>query len=59
MFRIPMKKPPAKNSCSGVRVSSGAISLRAGFQIHLAKPIDATELVAAVAALAKRLSAQG
>jgi CheY-like chemotaxis protein len=29
-------------------------ALRAGFQIHLAKPIDPAELLAAVAALAKR-----
>ena len=31
-------------------------ALRAGFQIHLAKPIDPTELVTAVAALAKRFT---
>jgi CheY-like chemotaxis protein len=31
-------------------------AMRAGFQIHLAKPIDPTELVAAVAALANRSS---
>jgi CheY-like chemotaxis protein len=29
-------------------------ALRAGFQMHLAKPIDATELLAAVASLAGR-----
>jgi signal transduction histidine kinase/ActR/RegA family two-component response regulator len=32
-------------------------ALRAGFDIHLAKPIDPAELVAAVAALAKRFGA--
>jgi PAS domain S-box-containing protein len=31
-------------------------ALRAGFHIHLAKPVDPAELVAAVAALAKRFS---
>jgi CheY-like chemotaxis protein len=34
-------------------------ALRAGFHIHLAKPIEPTELVAAVAALAKRFSPGG
>jgi DNA-binding response OmpR family regulator len=29
-------------------------ALRAGFQIHLAKPIDPAELVTTIAALAKR-----
>jgi len=29
-------------------------ALRAGFQMHLAKPIDPAELVTTVAALAKR-----
>jgi CheY-like chemotaxis protein len=33
-------------------------ALRTGFQIHLAKPIDPTELVTAVAALAKRFGSQ-
>jgi DNA-binding response OmpR family regulator len=30
-------------------------ALRAGFQIHLAKPVDPAELVATIAALAKRV----
>jgi signal transduction histidine kinase len=34
-------------------------ALRAGFQIHLAKPIDPTELVTAVAALARRFGHEG
>jgi DNA-binding response OmpR family regulator len=31
-------------------------ALKAGFQIHLAKPIDPAELVATIAALAKRFT---
>jgi DNA-binding response OmpR family regulator len=31
-------------------------ALNAGFQIHLAKPIDPTELVATIAALATRFA---
>jgi CheY-like chemotaxis protein len=30
-------------------------ALRAGFQIHLAKPIDPAELVTTIASLAKRV----
>jgi CheY-like chemotaxis protein len=30
-------------------------ALRAGFQIHLAKPIDPAELITTIAALAKRV----
>jgi CheY-like chemotaxis protein len=33
-------------------------TLRAGFQIHLAKPIDPAELVTTIAALAKRFVAK-
>jgi CheY-like chemotaxis protein len=33
-------------------------ALRAGFQIHLAKPIDPAELVTAVAGLARRFGAE-
>ena len=36
------------------RSEDRARALRSGFQIHLAKPIDPAELMAAVAALAKR-----
>ena len=36
------------------RSDDRAKALRAGFHMHLAKPIDPTELVAAVGALAKR-----
>jgi CheY-like chemotaxis protein len=32
-------------------------TLQAGFQMHLAKPVDPAELIVAVAALAKRRSA--
>jgi DNA-binding response OmpR family regulator len=31
-------------------------ALRAGFQIHLAKPIDPAELVTTIAALARRFA---
>ena len=34
-------------------------ALRAGFQIHLAKPIDPAELVTTIAALAKRFVTRG
>jgi CheY-like chemotaxis protein len=34
-------------------------ALRAGFQIHLAKPIDPTELVTTIAALARRFGPDG
>jgi DNA-binding response OmpR family regulator len=34
-------------------------ALRAGFQIHLAKPIDPAELVTAIAALAQRFGPNG
>ena len=34
-------------------------ALRAGFQIHLAKPIDPAELVTTIAALAKRFVVRG
>jgi CheY-like chemotaxis protein len=47
---------PAAALTAYARSDDRVRALRAGFHIHLAKPIDPTELVAAVAALAKRFS---
>jgi CheY-like chemotaxis protein len=47
---------PAAALTAYARSDDRVKALRAGFQIHLAKPIDPTELVTAVAALAKRFS---
>lgn len=47
---------PAAALTAYARSEDRVKALRAGFQIHLAKPIDPTELVTAVAALAKRFS---
>jgi len=45
---------PAAALTAYARADDRVKALRAGFHIHLAKPIDPAELVAAVAALAKR-----
>jgi PAS domain S-box-containing protein len=50
---------PAAALTAYARSEDRVKALRAGFQIHLAKPIDPTELVTAVAALAKRFSPGG
>ena len=47
---------PAAALTAYARSDDRVKALRAGFQIHLAKPIDPTELVTAVAALARRFS---
>ena len=47
---------PAAALTAYARSDDRVKALRAGFQIHLAKPIDPTELVTAVAALAQRFS---
>jgi PAS domain S-box-containing protein len=47
---------PAAALTAFARSEDRVKALRAGFQIHLAKPIDPTELVTAVAALAKRFT---
>jgi CheY-like chemotaxis protein len=49
-----IRRVPAAALTAYARSDDRVKALRAGFQIHLAKPIDPTELVAAVAALAKR-----
>ena len=50
---------PAAALTAYARSEDRVKALHAGFQIHLAKPIDPTELVAAVAALAKHSSVNG
>jgi PAS domain S-box-containing protein len=54
-----VRRLPAAALTAYARSEDRVKALRAGFQIHLAKPIDPTELVAAVAALARRLGAEG
>jgi CheY-like chemotaxis protein len=50
---------PAAALTAYARSEDRVKALRAGFQIHLAKPIDPTELVTTVAALAKRFGPEG
>ncbi len=50
---------PAAALTAYARSDDRVKALRAGFQIHLAKPIDPTELVTAVAALARRFNPGG
>ena len=45
---------PAAALTAYARSEDRATALRKGFQLHLAKPIDPAELMASVAALAKR-----
>jgi len=45
---------PAAALTAYARSEDRAKALRTGFQMHLAKPIDPGELMAAVASLAKR-----
>jgi CheY-like chemotaxis protein len=49
-----LRTMPAAALTAYARSDDRVRALRAGFQIHLAKPIDPTELVTAVAALARR-----
>jgi CheY-like chemotaxis protein len=44
----------ARTACA--RSEDRTKALRSGFEMHLAKPVDAGELVAAVATLARRAS---
>ena len=50
---------PAAALTAYARSDDRVKALRAGFQIHLAKPIDPGELVATIAALAKRFTPEG
>ena len=54
-----VRRVPAAALTAYARSEDRVKALRGGFQIHLAKPIDPTELVTAVAALAKRLEPEG
>jgi PAS domain S-box-containing protein len=49
-----VRRLPAAALTAYARSDDRVKALRAGFQIHLAKPIDPTELVTAIAALAQR-----
>jgi PAS domain S-box-containing protein len=49
-----VRKIPAAALTAYARSEDRAKALRNGFQIHLSKPIDPTELMAAIAALARR-----
>jgi CheY-like chemotaxis protein len=51
-----VRQIPAAALTAYARSEDRVKALRAGFHIHLAKPVDPAELVAAVAALAKRFS---
>jgi len=50
-----VRRVPAAALTAYARSEDRVKALRAGFQIHLAKPIDPTELVTTVAALSRRL----
>jgi CheY-like chemotaxis protein len=52
-----VRRLPAAALTAYARSDDRVKALRAGFQIHLAKPIDPAELVTAVAALAQRFGA--
>jgi len=54
-----VRRMPAAALTAYARSDDRVKALRSGFQIHLAKPIDPTELVAAVAALARRVGPEG
>ena len=54
-----VRRVPAAALTAYARSEDRVKALRAGFQIHLAKPIDPTELVTTVAALARRFGAKG
>jgi CheY-like chemotaxis protein len=47
---------PAAALTAYARSEDRAKTLRSGFEMHLAKPIDPSELIAAVASLARRRS---
>ena len=50
-----VREVPAAALTAYARSEDRMKALRAGFQIHLAKPIDPAELVTTIAALAKRV----
>jgi CheY-like chemotaxis protein len=52
-----VREMPAAALTAYARSEDRARTLRSGFQIHLSKPIDPGELMAAMAALAKRTNA--
>jgi CheY-like chemotaxis protein len=54
-----VRQIPAAALTAYARSEDRVKALRAGFHIHLAKPVDPAELVATVAALAKRFSSVG
>jgi CheY-like chemotaxis protein len=51
-----VRRVPAAALTAYARSEDRVKALRAGFQIHLAKPIDPIELVTTVAALARRFA---
>jgi CheY-like chemotaxis protein len=53
-----VRRVPAAALTAYARSDDRVKALRAGFQIHLAKPIDPPELVAAIAALARRFGSE-
>jgi signal transduction histidine kinase/ActR/RegA family two-component response regulator len=55
LARIQGVKAPAVALTAFARVEDRLRSLRAGFQMHLSKPVEANELIAAVASTAGRL----
>ena len=57
--RTEIKQIPAAALTAFARSEDRARALRSGFQLHLSKPIDAADLMAAVEALAKRGRATG
>jgi CheY-like chemotaxis protein len=54
-----VRRVPAAALTAYARSDDRVKALRAGFQIHLAKPIDPAELVTAIGALAKRFGPEG
>jgi CheY-like chemotaxis protein len=54
-----VRRIPAAALTAYTRAEDRVKALRAGFQIHLAKPTDPAELVTTVAALAKRFMPEG
>ena len=54
-----VREIPAAALTAYARAEDRMKALRAGFQIHLAKPIDPAELVTTIAALAKRFVTRG
>ena len=54
-----VRRIPAAALTAYARSEDRVRALRAGFQIHLAKPIDPSELVTTIAALARRIGTDG